>query len=315
MTEKKKAWEIDEEAGSSELKQEAELSSRQANAGLLKGMELGALLTGVVKEDRLEPFLVIPDGFHMEVPDSEELVQPSRHRGTVDVKDLPSFCVLVRKHGDEPPGAGRENNATEVFVEGHVFTAVFNSHSRQEPGHGDLRAVMHLEYSKEWLAWKAAIGKAGLTQVGLAELIEDYIHTIAEPDAAELAGTVKSLKVTKKVNFVSEMDLFNGSARLEYVNEVAEGQVGGKKTIDIPTELKLVLPIFKNGDKHEVVLRVRWRLDEDHHCVVFGFAIKGEDKLEDDIVAKVSARIKKETGFVVLNGSPWTDVGAESPNS
>jgi len=261
---------------------------------LEKGYALGSMDRDPIKVNGHKPVVMVPYGYDLQGLPEQEKVRPDRKKGVAVITDLASFISLVNAH---------KSKETEIYADGHKLVAVLNSHSQKEPGHCDLRIEHKLEYSSEYAAWKDVIGtKTG--QTTLAELLEDYVHTVAKPDGTDLANMAKNLQITKKCVFWNDMDLHNGNVKLEYNQETKQGNIGEKGVIEIPNEVTLVLPVFKGGSPHQVELRLRYRLHDG--SVSFWFSIKGSDEFESAIVDSVLAKVAAETKLPVYRGRHWT---------
>jgi len=248
-----------------------------------------------VDEDH-KPFLVHPNNYALTPIPEQPRERPLFKQGAYVADDVDSFCDLVKRHAVK--------DETELFFHEGRFLAVLNSHAPDKPGRGDLVVVLTLQHSAEWRAWMKAFER-DISQTALAELMEDYIHTIADPP--NIQETITALEVNRKVQCRSVIDLHNGSVQINYANDV-DGQVGrkigGKGSFEIPAGLRLVMPVYKNGAAHDFEVRLRYRLNDDHHIVMFRLAIKGLEEFMQRVEADVIATVSADTGLPVYRGRP-----------
>ena len=118
--------------------------------------------------------------------------------------------------------------------------------------------MLQLTTTVPWQRWTAVDGKA-ISQVELAELVEDRIVDIAEPAGADLLELAQSLQATKSVEFRSDQRLANGAVNLKFVENI-EASAGRDGSMVIPTKITLVVAPFQGADPVPVQVRFRYRL-------------------------------------------------------
>ena len=197
---------------------------------------------------------VLPAGHQVHVVDLEEQrATPRRKTGTVTLRNTDSLLRYLA-HADDATWAYIDEKA-------HTITAVLNDHAAgefSEGGWGDHRAVLQLTTTVAWQRWTAVDGKA-ISQVELAELVEDRIADIAEPAGADLLELAQSLQATKSVEFRSDQRLANGAVNLKFVENI-EASAGRDGSMVIPTKITLVVAPFQGADPVPVQVRFRYRL-------------------------------------------------------
>jgi uncharacterized protein YfdQ (DUF2303 family) len=223
--------------------------------------------------------------------------KPCRKAGEATVYDVGAFCDALNKHKVE--------GATEVFADGNTVVAVLNAPSAKEAGHCDNMIALVLRETEEWKAWQK-VCREGLTQLGFAEFIDQYIHTIASPDGAVLARVIRELSVTRAVQF---RQLDDGSVSLTYTSQVNEtGAAANRGAIQLPTELVAVVRLHIGEEPTSLRVRVRFRLDEEQHTVRFGFFVRDLETVQQTALDALARLINVETGFRVWRGTPWRQV-------
>ncbi len=257
---------------------------------LEKAFKMGANTAEVIGIEGYRNVILAPNDFHLLNLPEEPKERPDFKDGATKFNDLKSFCEYVGIHKVE--------GETNLFAYGDTVNAVINNHSAERPGQADFTAKLVLIFSTEWLAWtEAASGR--LSQEDLAELIEDQIKTIAEPDGSDLLDMVRNLKMTRNVSFKSVIDDFDGSVQFEYVNVGTDGETGPKNEFSIPDQFMLMLPIFKNGEPLPVAVKLRYQLLTESASVRFVIKIMEQARLLDTALEQVYDAVADQTGISV----------------
>lgn len=185
------------------------------------------------------------------------------------------------------------------------IVAVLDYHGRaRETGDGavpqplshtvTLKCPFDLDYAK----WRAAFGK-GLNQQDFAELLEDMVHTIAEPAVADLIEAINDLKIDRAVRFKSGRNDRNGTVQITYEEVDVEGGAGGASgRINLPQEVKIVVAVFQGADLVEIVAKLRYRMDKGN--VAFILAVPGLDKIERDQFRRIGEKVRTDTNTPVF---------------
>jgi uncharacterized protein YfdQ (DUF2303 family) len=204
--------------------------------------------------------IVSPAGAFHTVVDLEELNEkfretPRRKTGGYAAHTSEAFISYMEKH---------VTPTTEVWADltSRSVTAVINAHDKTDgdAGWGDHRLQLQLQHTPSWTAWKS-LNAQWLTQVQLAELLEERSIDIVEPDAATLTEITRSFKATKKVAFESGTHLSTGEVQFGYREEV-EGKAGKAGKLSMPEQFWLALAPFEGGQKYKVLARLRYSIDE-----------------------------------------------------
>ena len=160
------------------------------------------------------------------------------------------------------------------------------------------KAVLQLPKSEEWKLWSAIDGKL-LGQLDFVRFLEENSMDVIEPDAADLIEVCRDLQALRKVNFTSVVRLnSNNAERLEYVDETKAGTKGG---VEIPTAFKLNIPVYFNGDKHDLLARLRWELD--NGVLRLGIKLVRAEHLRQTVFKEVVSAIGGATELDVIYGA------------
>lgn len=239
------------------------------------------------------------------------LPAPARKRGITELNDAESFIAVVND---------QKTDATRLYstVNPPTFTAVFN-HTAKDAGWCDHIAKYNAPLSPEWKTWAGIDGKT-LSQVEVAHFLETnlvdvtFIEPSAEtgekgsPDGATLLEMCRTLEAKKKVDFKSSTRLSDGSTQFTYNEDVQGSAMAG--TMTIPEQFSIGIPVFENGDKWRVDVRLRFRINDGQLRI--WFELVRPHKVVEVAVKELREAIAKGTELQVLNGSPISPVKAIS---
>ena len=247
------------------------------------------------------PLVILPEGFKVGlIP--ELLPAPTRKKGTTVLNDAASFVAVVNDQKGED---------TRLFstIDPPTFTAVFNHHAA-EAGWGDHRARYNAPLAPEWAAWTGMDGKKQ-NQVDLAQFIENNLVDVAflepkdghpgSPDGSTLLEVCRTLEAKKKVDFKSAIRLADGSTQFTYDEDVQGSARQGQ--LQVPEQFSLAIPVFENGAKWRVDVRLRYRIQDGGNLVMWLELIRPQ-KVIEGAVLELREQIAKDTGLQILNGIP-----------
>lgn len=234
-------------------------------------IDAGIELAGPKRLDPAGRFfsVVAPAGATHHVVDLEEhadafRANPRRKTGTFHAHTGAAFISYLEKHCLQQ---------TEVWadIERRSVTAVVNAHDGvhddsgtyvgpMDAGWGDHRLELKLQHTPAWQAWTMHDGKF-LTQAQFAELLEERLQDVVDPDGATLTEIARTFRATKAVAFESDTVLSSGQVQLGYREEI-EAKAGRKGNIDIPEKFTLGLTPFEGGKPYAVLARLRFSIDD-----------------------------------------------------
>ena len=158
--------------------------------------------------------------------------------------------------------------------------------------------TLQLKLSREWTEWASIDGKL-LSQVQMAEFIEDHLSTIAEPAGAVLLDVCQTLQAHTNVAFKQQGILANGQRQFRW-EETVEAKAGQSGNLTIPGELILVLRPFQGSDPVPVTARFRYQVREG--ALSMGIKLAEPDKALEDAFAGVVADIQAQVPVRVNHG-------------
>ncbi len=260
------------------------------------GKKVGELESGLkIVEVKDYPFMVRSK--NVTVEKCEELLpNPLRATGVYDFNDLDSFCTFINEFKKE---------GTIVFASckvepdsGLVFKGVINSHSKGTPGWEDFGVVLNMPLSDDYLAFIALTEY--VSQINFVRTLRSRIHCVAEPDASDIDQIFADFSASKRSSVQSKIPISGGNYQITLTEEV-NGNTN-QSSVEVPTELVLILPFFKYRDSEEQMVELRalidWKLSDNK--LLFGLTFPRLEKIFCDEFSKIRAEIAKKTGLYVF---------------
>lgn len=140
-------------------------------------------------------------------------------------------------------------------ADGKLFEDAEGDNNTQPiPQRNQHTAIYKAELHPDFVKWKSKFGIL-LGQVDYAEFIEDMLHTIVFPEAADLLESLSDLKVHRAAQFENKVDLRGGKIGLTFKEE--DSQSG---RIALPDVIVLGVPIFLGTAPLSITLKLRYRL-------------------------------------------------------
>ena len=219
--------------------------------------ELLAATSGEIVESDLPgaiPSVVIPASYKVEqLPvDPQAQLRPFRLSAKPKFEDQASFCAYFNRFAD---------SASTIFASetGSVFQGILDYHeSPGNPRWGAHVATYTLQHSEEWLLWTAN-HKKEKSQQDFAQFIEDNAPDITDPEPARMLEIARTMTAHGEIQCESVTRKNDGGANVRY-SEIVQGKAGPAHQFDIPTEFKLLLPVYLYAERMPVTARLRWRI-------------------------------------------------------
>lgn len=181
------------------------------------------------------------------------------------------------------------------------IVAVLDYHGRAReageaavPGRGAHQVVLQCPYDLDYAKWKKAFSTP-FDQKQLAEFIEDMIHTISRPAAADLLEAIGDMKIDRAVRFRSARNDRNGNVAFTYEEVDVEHPDSGVLTL--PEHIQIVVPIFQGGISQAFEVRLRFRMDKG--VVTFLLSVPGLDKEEREAFRRIGEEVREKTATQV----------------
>ena len=145
------------------------------------------------------------------------------------------------------------------------FTAMLDYHTPGDEGSEEApeflshRASLQLQYSPEWRIWFGLHDKL-VSQTDFAEHIEDNRADIVTPSPAQMLEVARDLSAHSEVNFASKVNLRNGTATLQYDEQLKASVANG--SIEVPETFLIRIPVFFGGEAQAIEVKLRFRISD-----------------------------------------------------
>lgn len=214
--------------------------------------------------------------------------------GTTALTEVDSFIAhLVRW--------GSEDTVVYANTAAMAFEAVLDDHPPDDhtAAARQHRASYTCPRSAEWLAWTVLDGKP-MGQIAFADFIESRLEDLIDhegfPRPLDVLQVGRALNISTKGTFQREINPTNGDSIF-----VCKTETDAKST-QIPRAFMLGIPVFEGGTRYQVEARVRFALIEGRPS--FSFTLHRRAEVERDAFGEVRAKVAKDTGRLVLAGTP-----------
>lgn len=236
--------------------------------------------------DEAAPLAFLPDedGGWLISDLSVHMPTPRRKAGDVVVSNPESLAAYANKHGDRDSLVITYRDSNNVII-----TLDHHCGPEGEPGWCEHRCRLGLLLSDEWKAWQNSNGH-WMSQRGFAEFLDDQAPDIVAPTAAEVHDVVKSLEVTSNRTFSNDIDLVDGKHHIKISSEQkVRSKVEG---VDLPAYIKLLIPVYRDGERYEMIARMRRRVDDDGKLEL-GYRLSRPEQVQASAFKDVCATVKE----------------------
>ncbi|AQG98311.1 phosphopentomutase [Burkholderia sp. KK1] len=243
------------------------------------------------------PFVVVPEGYRVEpLVDRDE--NPARASGTVKLRDAASFISYFNRQK-------RSESLIYASLDPARILGVIDDHREygtlQDEHDGANWRAYRVEFpvpaSREWKTWTGK-DRQPMSQLELAELIEDNLPDIVSPDGSTMLSVALNFEASKEGNFVSAARLQDGSTNFVWKEDV--NATGNK--IAMPSQITLSIPVFENGAPYSIDARIKYRI-KDGVLKIWYELIRPHKVLEVAFRA-IWAQIEEQTSTKILLGTP-----------
>lgn len=163
------------------------------------------------------------------------------------------------------------------------------------PGRGKHVVTLSCAYDDDYAKWRKVLG-GYLGQQEMITFIEDMIHTIAEPAAADLLEAFSDVEIERAVKFKSRRNDKNGNVTFTY--EEVDGETKRIGSFTMPDHVTIVAPIFQGGIAVALVAKVRVRMEKGD--LQIGLAVPGLSVLERDAFRSIGESVREKTATPVF---------------
>jgi uncharacterized protein YfdQ (DUF2303 family) len=272
-----------------------------AGGGISEGLaryvaDLSIAATGITETDDDAgdyAIALVPPGYTVhEIDRTKQRPAPRRAKGRVVVHDTASFLSLLTRFASPTTIVYVDSTATSAAI------AVFDDHA-DTPGWREHTAELALRLTTEGQAVRSALGK--VTHETLATLVDDLMHVIVEPAAADLADALSELQILESASVKSVVRLDASNVAL---STNAESQAGSKNLTPVPTAMSLHLALFEGSDPVELVVKMQYRPERDGKGVAVHLRCPDLPRVIRDVVKAEVAKVQAASPVLVVSGRP-----------
>jgi uncharacterized protein YfdQ (DUF2303 family) len=243
------------------------------------------------------PFVVVPDGYRVEhIFERDD--SPARAIGVVKLRDATSFVTYFnrQKRAESLIYASLDPAKILGVIDDH---RAYGSEFTNEDGANwrAYRVEFAVPASREWKTWTGR-DRQPMTQLELAELIEDNLPDIVSPDGSTMLSVALNFEASKEGNFVSATRLQDGSTNFVWKEDV--NATGNK--IAMPSQITLSIPVFENGAPYSVDARIKYRVQ--NGTLKIWYELVRPHKVLEEAFRAIWSQIEEQTETRILLGSP-----------
>lgn len=269
-----------------------------ALAGVITDLTVAA--GGVIETDDQHgdhALVLVPGGYQVHAIDrTPHRDHPPRAAGNVVVHDTDSFLALLARHA---------NPATVVYVDPTATStavAVFDDHAAGQPGWRGHTATLSLRNTTETDTLTRALGNK-VTHEQLAQLVDDLMHVIVEPAAADLADALAELQVLETASVRSVVRLDASHVAL---TTAEDSKATTSSSTPVPTSMRLLLALYEGTDPVPLTVKMQYRPERDGKGVSVQLRCPDLPRVVRDVVRAEVAKIQASaaTSALVVSGRP-----------
>lgn len=205
--------------------------------------------------------IALRSDYNLHTVDLEKHFANPRRRATkVQLQDTQSFIDYARRfdYNGDPSAEGVKQTMPTVYIDrnGPVAELVVDDHSEYSPGWREHRAALQWQKTVQWKRWVVNDRKM-LSQLDFAEMIEDNLEDILEPDGGDLLEIAQTVKGTMTANVKSGRYLKDGTIKAVWDEEL--DVTGGREAdLTIPGHFVLQLQVLEEGTPITITARLRY---------------------------------------------------------
>lgn len=163
------------------------------------------------------------------------------------------------------------------------------------PGLGQHVVTLNCPFDVDYAKWRARFGKF-LDQKAMLEFIEEMIHTIAMPPAADLLEAMGDIEIERVVRFKSARNDRNGNVSIGY--EEKDGEQTRQGVFTLPESVDIVVPIFQGGNPVQLTAKLRIRMKDGD--LSLGLAVPGIEVKEREAFRSIGEDVRSATNTPVF---------------
>jgi uncharacterized protein YfdQ (DUF2303 family) len=235
-----------------------------------------------------------------ELLDTADHLQPKDFRSNARFDDLESFIQYVNQYKQAPAHVFAKVSPSQLSLRAILSYEDRDGKNPAPDVPVDIRrqaALAHFEAveSEELKAWRSRNANS-FTQGDMAEWLDMRAADIREPAAALILEMVQNFESKRDVHFKSVIRLNDGSVSAAYEDK----EKNTKAAFEFPSEMTLLVPLFRHMPKVELKLKLRYRVNEG--TLRLSYHIYQLDAAFDDEIKAAVERVQEKTGLPVYLG-------------
>lgn len=247
-----------------------------------------------IAETARHPFMTAPE--YVKIHDLEKfLPAPKQVSSLISFDELNSFITYTKEFKTE---------ATKVFAKrkkDHCIRlqADIEFHSKEKPSWNKHHAVMEFSLSEEFRMW-TAISNQYIEQLNFAEFLETNLHHVVEPDGATMLEVATYLEGARNVKFIGAHRLNSGAVSFQH-DETIEVKTKSPKCPEVPTSLRIAIPVYENTPPVEIDLLLKYRVTKESALLFSISFIRLPELIRSAFINTVN-EVEQQLGLKVLWG-------------
>ncbi len=239
--------------------QPSTLQETKTEAGIVAALAAAAGNREVIVQSGV-PILLIPNASGGTDKQSLERLLDTPRRPTTHVKlatskDLHAYLIKQAVIGEDAESS--DNVVVFADRDSLNFHAFLDYHHPADQ-HRWLNHSASVTYkeSHQFGIWKENDGEK-MGQEEFAEFLDENVLDITEPTGSDVVSFASCLEARRTEVFKSSKNLSNGEVQFNWSNESS-----GDSTTKFPTDMKIGIPIWSNGEKIEIPVKLFYRVSE-----------------------------------------------------
>lgn len=204
---------------------------------------------------------------------------PNRIRQSAKLFSAKSFCDYVNRFK-------QDSSTVYLDVDSGRFSAVIDHHEPGTPSWCSHKAIFRPKLSMEWSAW-TRIHKKPLTQIDLAQFIEEMLDSIVEPEPNVMLKSALDFQSNEKLALGSTTNLDDGSTRFNFTKDNVS------KSVTFPHRIKISIPLHENEPRQTLEGRVRYRTDGDGQLTFKFSFVKDPETIQRNALLTLGETIRE----------------------
>lgn len=192
-----------------------------------------------------------------------------------------------------------KTEATLLFADiaANRITAAVDYHLTDKASNVTHKGALQLPFSEEWDTWNK-INEKMMGQLEFARFLEENASEVVAPEAGELLDACRDLQVHRKVNFIKAVRTQSDNENFEFTDETQATSKRGD--LELPTRVKLSMPVYFNDANRELFAFLRWRVDEG--ALTLGIKLHRLEHVRQAVFKSIVLDVADKTGCPVVFG-------------